>query len=384
MRKIVLAFLSFALLLGSCKKSSTAIDDNRNGFWGYTPKLHIVVFNNGYGFMDRNGKIVITPSFYSVSDFRFGLAAYKKFNPIDSTFTLGYIDETGSVKITGNYYFCGYFTQEGLAVVGNNTNGKFGYINKEGILKISFQFDSAYSFHNGLAEVYSNGRAGFIDVNGNYVISPNYFAANYFNNGYIFVTDFSRKWGVIDGKGNTKINYIFDYINEFFTENLAAVYKINDGQWGYITSDGNYSIKPQFDDAYPFFEGLAVIGIGYKYGYIAKSGKIAINPEYDGAYDFSEGLAAVYKGGLYGFIDKTGKSIIAPQYLWAGDFSDGLAMIVLNDSINYKYIDKTNKIIWQSSLSLSTSKSASLYKIATIKSKQTRRERLQTRLLKGE
>jgi hypothetical protein len=375
MKKILLLLFCFALLMENCKKATITTDDNSNGFWGYTPRLHIVEYSSGYGFMDKNGKIVITPSFNYVFDFRFGMAAYAQVNLNDTTY--GFINDKGEKIIPPIYYNCGDFSKEGLALVMNKF-GKYGYVNKEGILKISCQYDNAKDFHDGLALVFINGKCGFIDISGNFAISPNYLDADYFNEGYIFVEDGNYKWGLIDIKGNTKINYIYDYVRLYFTENLAAVYKLTDSQWGYIKSDGNYQIKPQFDDAYPFFENLAAISIGNKYGYIDKNGKIVINPEYEATYDFSEGLAAVVKGGLFGFIDKTGKSIIAPQYSYAGDFSDGLAQIYLNDSLNFKYIDKNNKTVWQSDLSKSNNKSASLRK------KITSSERLQARLLKGD
>ena len=50
-------------------------------------------------------------------------------------------------------------------------------------------------------------------------------------------------------------------------------------------------IKPQFDEADSFSEGLAAVRVGAKYGYIDKQGKIVIKPQLDCAGPFSEGLA---------------------------------------------------------------------------------------------
>jgi hypothetical protein len=47
-----------------------------------------------------------------------------------------------------------------------------------------------------------------------------------------------------------------------------------------------------------------------KYGYIDKTGKIVIKPQFDKAYDFSEGLASISLNGKWGFIDNTGKIAI--------------------------------------------------------------------------
>jgi WG containing repeat len=128
----------------------------------------------------------------------------------------------------------------------------------------------------------------------------------------------------------------------------------------------NFAIKPQFDVAEDFAEGLARVGLikkpdvpsdfpdiyGYKdvdrYGYIDKSGKLVIPFQYKNARNFSEGLAAVEgeKDGnskAFGYIDKTGKIAIAPQFLTAGKFSGGLAPVTTETARGY--INKAGKMV---------------------------------------
>ncbi|EIL3899587.1 WG repeat-containing protein, partial [Campylobacter coli] len=45
--------------------------------------------------------------------------------------------------------------------------------------------------------------------------------------------------------------------------------------------NGEFVIKPNFDDAWYFREGLAKVGLNGKYGFIDKSGKIVIEPIFD-------------------------------------------------------------------------------------------------------
>lgn len=40
------------------------------------------------------------------------------------------------------------------------------------------------------------------------------------------------------------------------------------GKWGYIDKTGKLSIKPQFDTANSYHNGLALVGIGDKSSYI--------------------------------------------------------------------------------------------------------------------
>lgn len=123
---------------------------------------------------------------------------------------------------------------------------------------------------------------------------------------------------------------------------------IQNGKWGYIDKSGNIIIKPQFDHASHFSEGLAVIKINNKSGYIDITGKVVIAAQFDGADGFSEGLAAVniggkggiggrwlIEGGKWGFIDKTGNVVIAPQFDEAWNFWEGLAPVRIGAKYGY-------------------------------------------------
>jgi hypothetical protein len=75
-------------------------------------------------------------------------------------------------------------------------------------------------------------------------------------------------------------------------------------KWGFIDKTGILIIKPQFDEASSFSEGLARVLIGRNHGFIDKSGKMVIKPQFDLILlsRFSEGLAPVMIDGKWGFI----------------------------------------------------------------------------------
>ncbi|MGD0008473.1 MAG: WG repeat-containing protein [Terriglobia bacterium] len=113
---------------------------------------------------------------------------------------------------------------------------------------------------------------------------------------------------------------------------------------GYIDKTGKYVIKPQFDEAGSFAEGVALVYSGQKWGYIDTTGKYVIKPEFDYGWAFSEGLAQVNLGGKTGFIDRTGRTVIAPQqFERSGDFSEGLAGVKVAGK--WGFIDKTGKYV---------------------------------------
>jgi hypothetical protein len=85
-----------------------------------------------------------------------------------------------------------------------------------------------------------------------------------------------------------------------------------------------------------------------KYGYADEKGSIAIKPQFEKALSFSDGLAAVQveinAAKKWGFIDTTGKLVIPAKYVNApGQFSEGKAAVRIGDSsYDYEmtYIDK--------------------------------------------
>ncbi len=146
---------------------------------------------------------------------------------------------------------------------------------------------------------------------------------------------------------------------------------IENGKYGYIDQRGKVIIKPQFDMAKRFSEGLARVKVGSKWGFIDQTGKVVIQPQFEisadrednnPSFDFHEGMAAVSldKGNKWGYIDRTGKMIVAPKYGKVYRFSEGIAQVYLDypggirevfphrspePVIRSWYIDKTGKAL---------------------------------------
>jgi hypothetical protein len=138
-----------------------------------------------------------------------------------------------------------------------------------------------------------------------------------------------------------------------FSEGLAKV-TVN-GKAGFIDTNGKLVIRPKFNDAGRFSEGLAPFeSSNGKWGYIDRTGKVAIHPIFDWAISFNEGLGLVQVGELWGFIDSTGKAVIPAKFEEAESFSDGVAAVGYYDKDIewmaatprkgrwvYQFIDKT-------------------------------------------
>jgi len=71
------------------------------------------------------------------------------------------------------------FSNEGYAAV--MKNGKWGFIDTDGQLKIDYKFDDALSFSGHLAAVKVDGYWGYININGDIVISAEFYEAKSFS-----------------------------------------------------------------------------------------------------------------------------------------------------------------------------------------------------------
>jgi hypothetical protein len=93
------------------------------------------------------------------------------------------------------------FGETGLAMV-QNTNGKWGAIDKTGKTVIPFQYDNFYPYYFGLAAFSQNGKWGYLDAQGNVAIPAQYAVASGFgDDGYAVAYD-GQKAFLIDTKGN--------------------------------------------------------------------------------------------------------------------------------------------------------------------------------------
>ncbi len=329
-------FLSLILLLGLSTRMNAQpkeprklfpIDYNKfsEGFavahWALCPKCRNPDLVNG--FINETGRLIIPPqnSHTQYDSFHEGLAKYS-----DSGW--GFIDREGRIVIPARFYEASEFS-EGLAVVRLSEKHKFGYISQKGELAISDQFDWARDFYDGLAAVkLYKDKYGFIDKAGKLVLSAKEWRdVDDFSEGLasvkVAVTDNSvylgfqnEEYGYIDRTGKFVIAPRFDRV-EKFSEGRALFFQPgkNPG-YGFIDLKGQVVIKPKFADGKSFSEGLAAVAIKSSddksiWGYINEDGQWVIKPQFQNVNSFNGGLAAVncdeYGGNCKAYIDREGK-----------------------------------------------------------------------------
>ena len=256
----------------------------------------------------------------------------------------GYIDKDGIVKIKPQFRYARHF-RSGLAVVGESTDGLKGYIDTTGKVVIEMQFNDAEPFSEGFAQVKIGNSWGYINRKGKFIVEPKYEQTFPFSEGLAAVKEKGGGWGFIDVTGNYMILPQFDEA-ESFSNGLAAA----DG--GYISHDGKKVLKGDYIRTCIFSEGRAlVIFKGINNGQcsvIDTSGNIIIsNINHNGFHNvaFSHNRLPVEgaNGKGYGYINKHGNFVILPNYDNACSFKEGLARVCRNDI--WGYIDTTGKVI---------------------------------------
>lgn len=118
-------------------------------------------------------------------------------------------------------------------------------------------------------------------------------------------------------------------------------------KYGFIDKNGKFVIKPQYERAGHFSEGLAWVRSDQKYFYIDKYGRKVIGPiQAKEVSSFSEGLALfISSSGNYGYINKSGQIVIEPTFNLANSFHDGVAVV---EKLPHKYscIDKSGRFLF--------------------------------------
>ena len=115
---------------------------------------------------------------------------------------------------------------------------------------------------------------------------------------------------------------------EFTPEGLAAVHAQNHG-WLFVRRDGSTIPTVTYDNGPDDFkDGLARYTAGNKIGFIDTSGKVAIKADFEHAFPFENGYAivgnggevvqdgeyATIKGGSWGCIDKKGNPVLPLKF----------------------------------------------------------------------
>lgn len=215
---------------------------------------------------------------------------------------------------------------------------KWGFVSKEGHIKIPFIYDFVNPFVNGLTYA-KNGNAEFFITVKNLKLVGDYDAVRIFTFGLAPVSK-NKKWGFIDETGKVAIPIQYDEVEYFTKNNLSAV--TNNGKSGFINKNGTEVVpiiyervkSEQLDD-------LVIVRKDHKWAFFNNQGKQLTDFLYadvqrtwkgDDTTFFENGPASVRQNGKYLYLNKNLKPAF-PKLVFdsATSFDSNRNAIVINN-----------------------------------------------------
>lgn len=213
-------------------------------------------------------------------------------------------------------------------------------------IHLNAQTDSVY---DGTVHYFWTGngnhvRYGLMDTTGNVICRPSFsqIGVPYFDlKSEPVPAAKGRKWGFINTKGEWVVRPQFEYA-DYFHNGLAKV--IVKGKTGYIRQDGTMAIEPRFEEGDDFLDTITVVR-GYFQNkfqnlYINTCGKILWEEKFCFAWPFQDGIAegstCKFNEGeeqLWGAIDANGEYLFTPQFKSPPEFLNKSAALAEKDSL---------------------------------------------------
>ena len=308
-------------------KKYSQVFDLQDGFSIVTSLKNDTVL---YGFIDKTGKEIVTPTYLFIDNFEAGSAVFLKNN------LAGMLNKSGEIIIEPKYDELYRFDQEHYLF---ELNGMKGLLSIEGKVIVPATYRAIDLFHEGIAAVNKAEKWGFVDIQGNEII-PCQFSEyrNGFNNGSISVR-LPNQWDIIHSNDTLNLpNY--DEVLPFY-RNTAAIRRGN--LWGFLNIHGEESTEPKFEELVfnkggGVFGKVALLDGTFIWSYIDSYGREIQVERYNEIVKFTEGLAAVRSKNGWGFINQAGTEIVRPQYDYVRNFSSGLAAV--NKNGEWGFINK--------------------------------------------
>jgi hypothetical protein len=255
------------------------------------------------GFVNLKGELIVDCIYDQVYDFQEGLAAVVKEGKI------GFIDSIGKIIIPLEYDFPdmeGALTQtdfygfrQGLARICKA--GNWGCINQRNEMVIPFEYEAIGPCNGGRMKVEKNQRTGLMDLQGGWIIKPDYQDIKTYSEGFIAVKK-NKRWGFLNEEKELVIPIKYNYVMDF--QNGLAVVVNTKNKWGVINRKGKTKIEFRYEHLRQDGDIFLTEKEG-KYGVINKKGKEIISPQYDDfIHRFQEGIAAIGYLQIKGYLGK--------------------------------------------------------------------------------
>ena len=239
------------------------------------------------GFIDVNGKTIVTPKFTKIKKFRNGYAKVLE------------NDKWGLVDAKGNYFVKPVYTALGNVYKGIVVarKGEVNGIIVNGVFKAITGAQKIWDFSKEGKITYAkkDDKIGFINAQGKWVIAPKYDKVRAFSDGLAPVC-VAKKWGYINEIGEEVITLQYRDAEVFSKDGLAPVKSAK--LWGFINRKGEDVIAQKYvittgglslfkkNVEKGFINGLARVKYKKTWGFINTKGEVLNNTWFIRLEDF--------------------------------------------------------------------------------------------------
>ncbi len=210
-----------------------------------------------------------------------------------ATWKWGFVDAQARERIPFDYKAVRSFSEDLAAVCNWQLPGKrttrvglYGYVDRQGELRIRHKFDYAYPFEQGRALIKEISgdieKFGLIDTRGNLLVPPQYDDAKRVSAERIAVQS-DGLFGLLDLDGKTVVEPRFTRLGDFASGLAPAAtggeedgLDLKGARWSYIDPEGNEAFATGFDACGSFHDELAVVSYQGKQSLINPKGQMVL------------------------------------------------------------------------------------------------------------
>jgi hypothetical protein len=167
-----------------------------------------------------------------------------------------------------------------------------------------------YDEREGLRGIRRDGRFGFIDTRGKLRIANRYEGIGFFSEGLAPVKIMGR-WGFVNTKDQVAINPSFDTVTEFSNGRALAA---RQGRWGVIDKTGTWILQPRYDAVRALPQGRYLLETRNLRGLATRDGNVLIEPRFETLALTPLGDVMVSQEGRYGVLSEDGFTKIPLLY----------------------------------------------------------------------
>lgn len=292
----------------------------------------------------------------------------------------GFIDERGMVTIEPSYDDVGDMIGP---LTTANANGKWGYINMDGVFQIPAIYKQAYEFVDSKAivqtfdnvwQIIDNKGALISELNHESINQPNHGVATFKNGEYMGLIDSVGKvlleakyknilpvdpntwivkegsiYSIINAQGE-KLSSEYDRIYRPYNDRYRV--KLNK-KYGYLNA-ADYTVIGQieYDKASDFKSKNTVVFKNNQYSLVSKELTEIMNLPYDKIEYIEEDMWKYKQNGKWGLVTSDGQAVSSAKFDLLNRFSDGLVAFSIDElwgyanKIGLKSIPAKYKLVW--------------------------------------